>query len=69
MNTAAAAAYGAFGREEALSVLSGVLDAGGSALAIGDPGVGKSSLLKVARRAHCVRLVQPTKSQAPCSCP
>ena len=43
-----AAAFGLFGREDDLRILSDVLDGGGSAIAIGDPGVGKSSLLKVA---------------------
>jgi len=62
----AAAAFGLFGREDDLSVLSNVLDLGGSAVATGDPGVGKSSLLKVAdqlaqRRGRRVLSVTPTQ--------
>jgi DNA-binding CsgD family transcriptional regulator len=61
-----AAAFGLFGREESLQVLSDVVDAGGSAIATGDPGVGKSSLLKVAdqlaqRRGRRVLFVTPTQ--------
>ncbi len=59
-----ASAFGLFGREDDLRTLSGVLDAGGSAVATGDPGVGKSSLLKVAdqlaqRRGRRVLSVTP----------
>jgi DNA-binding CsgD family transcriptional regulator len=61
-----AAAFGLFGREDDLRIVSGVLDGGGSALAIGAPGVGKSSLLKVAdqlaqRRGRRVLSVTPTQ--------
>jgi DNA-binding CsgD family transcriptional regulator len=61
-----AAAFGLFGREHELRVLSGVLDGGGSAIGIGAPGVGKSSLLKVAdqlaqRRGRRVLSVTPTQ--------
>jgi DNA-binding CsgD family transcriptional regulator len=42
------AAFGLFGREDALRVMDDVLVSGGSALAIGDPGAGKSSLLRAA---------------------
>ena len=66
MDDVSAAAFGLFGREEALRVLSDVLVQGGSAVAIGDPGVGKSSLLKVAdqlaqRRGRRVLSVTPTQ--------
>jgi DNA-binding CsgD family transcriptional regulator len=61
-----AAAFGLFGREDDLRILSTVLDRGGSAVAIGSPGVGKSSLLKVAdqlaqRRGRRVLAVTPTE--------
>jgi len=61
-----AAAFGLFGREDDLRILSDVLDRGGSAIAIGEPGVGKSSLLKVAdqlaqRRNRRVLSVTPTQ--------
>jgi DNA-binding NarL/FixJ family response regulator len=66
MEKATAAAFGVFGREGALSIVSGVLADGGSAVAVGDPGVGKSSLLKVAdqlaqRRGRRVLFVAPTQ--------
>ncbi|MDX6374519.1 MAG: hypothetical protein QOD98_3507 [Nocardioidaceae bacterium] len=66
MEESTAAAFGLFGREEALRVLSGVLDTGGSAVITGDPGAGKSSLLKVAdqlaqRRGRRVLSVTPTQ--------
>jgi DNA-binding CsgD family transcriptional regulator len=66
MDEVSAATYGLFGREDDLRILSDVLDSGGSALAIGDPGVGKSSLLKVAgqlaqRRGRRVLAVTPTQ--------
>jgi DNA-binding CsgD family transcriptional regulator len=59
-----AAAFGLFGREDTLRTLSGVLDGGGSAVVAGSPGVGKSSLLKVAdqlaqRRGRRVLSVTP----------
>ena len=61
-----AAAFGLFGREEALKVIGDVLTHGGSAVATGDPGTGKSSLLKVAdqlaqRRGRRVLSVTPTQ--------
>ncbi|MFC5264987.1 ATP-binding protein [Kribbella qitaiheensis] len=66
MNEVSAAAYGLFGREDAVRVMSDVLDQGGSAVAIGEPGAGKSSLLKVAdqlaqRRGRRVLSVTPTQ--------
>jgi DNA-binding CsgD family transcriptional regulator len=66
MDEVSAAAFGLFGREDALRVVSDVLVQGGSAVAIGDPGVGKSSLLKVAdqlaqRRGQRVLSVTPTQ--------
>jgi ABC-type phosphate/phosphonate transport system ATPase subunit len=42
------AAFGLFGREDSLRVVNDVLVGGGSVVAIGDPGAGKSSLLRVA---------------------
>jgi DNA-binding CsgD family transcriptional regulator len=61
-----AAAFGLFGREDALQVMSEVLVQGGSAVATGDPGAGKSSLLKVLdqlaqRRGRRVLSVTPTQ--------
>jgi DNA-binding CsgD family transcriptional regulator len=66
MDEVSAATYGLFGREDDLRILSDVVDRGGSALAVGDPGVGKSSLLKVAtqlaqRRGRRVLAVTPTQ--------
>ena len=66
MEDAKAAAFGLFGREDELRILTDVLDGGGSAIGIGDPGVGKSSLLKVAdqlaqRRGRRVLSVTPTQ--------
>ncbi|HET6987346.1 MAG TPA: AAA family ATPase [Kribbella sp.] len=66
MSEVSAAAYGLFGREDVVRVLSDVLDRGGSAVAIGEPGTGKSSLLKVAdqlaqRRGRRVLSVTPTQ--------
>ena len=66
MEHGSAAAFGLFGREDDLRVLSDVLDRGGSAIATGEPGVGKSSLLKVAdqlaqRRGRRVLSVTPTQ--------
>ena len=60
------AELGLFGREDDLRVMGDVVIGGGSAVAIGDPGVGKSSLLKVAdhlaqRRGHRVLSVTPTQ--------
>jgi len=61
-----AAAFGLFGREGELRILSDVLASGGSAVAVGEPGVGKSSLLKVVdqlaqRRGLRVLSVTPTE--------
>jgi AAA ATPase-like protein len=61
-----AAAFGLYGREDALEVISEVLADGGSAIGIGEPGVGKSSLLKVAsqlaqRSGRRVLSVTPTQ--------
>jgi DNA-binding CsgD family transcriptional regulator/energy-coupling factor transporter ATP-binding protein EcfA2 len=61
-----ASAFGLFGREDALRVLNGVVNGGGSVLVTGDPGAGKSSILKVAdqlaqRRGWRVLRVTPTE--------
>ncbi|MEU4293768.1 AAA family ATPase [Kribbella sp. NPDC026596] len=61
-----AAAYGLYGREDAVRVIGDLLEHGGSVVAIGEPGVGKSSLLKVAdqlaqRRGRRVLSVTPTQ--------
>ena len=48
MKYGTAYAFGLFGREEDLRIIGAVLESGGSALALGDAGVGKSSLLKIA---------------------
>lgn len=66
MEDVSAAAFGLFGRDDALRVLSDVLARGGSAVTIGDPGMGKSSLLKVAdqlaqRRGRRVLSVTPAQ--------
>ncbi|MFC6155552.1 AAA family ATPase [Kribbella jiaozuonensis] len=66
MDDELAAAYGLYGREDALGVLSDVVDDGGSAVVIGEPGLGKSSLLKVVdqlaqRRGRRVLSVGPTQ--------
>src|SRR6266536_2521468 len=66
MGEGSATEYGLFGREESLRVLTDVLDRGGSAVAVGEPGLGKSSLLKVAnqlaqRRGRRVLSVAPTQ--------
>ncbi|MFI5895849.1 AAA family ATPase [Actinoplanes sp. NPDC051513] len=45
-----AAELGLFGREDALHVMTDLIDSGGSAVATGDPGSGKSSLMRVAVR-------------------
>ena len=49
------AAFGLFGREDSLRVVNDVLVSGGSVVAIGDPGAGKSSLLRVAAQLAKVR--------------
>jgi DNA-binding CsgD family transcriptional regulator len=49
------AAFGLLGREDSLRVVNDVLVSGGSVVAIGDPGVGKSSLLRVASQLAKVR--------------
>ncbi|MGW6280305.1 ATP-binding protein [Kribbella sp. NPDC055071] len=61
-----AANYGLFGREDAVRVVRDVLDGGGSMVVTGEPGLGKSSLLKVAdqlaqRRGRRVLSVSPTQ--------
>jgi DNA-binding CsgD family transcriptional regulator len=61
-----AVAFGLFGREDALHLMNDVLVRGGSAVATGDPGTGKSSLLKVLdqlaqRRGRRVLCVTPTQ--------
>src|SRR5882672_5823258 len=58
-------AFGLFGREDDLRIIGAVLESGGSALALGDAGVGKSSVLKVAsqlaqRHGRRVLSVSPT---------
>ncbi len=62
----AAAALELFGREDAQRVVGDLVVRGGSAVAIGDPGAGKSSLLTVAaqlaqRRGRMVLSVAPTQ--------
>jgi DNA-binding CsgD family transcriptional regulator len=49
------AAFGLFGREDALRAVNDVLVTGGSVVATGDPGVGKSSLLRAAAQLAKVR--------------
>lgn len=66
MDEVSATAYGLFGRDDAVRVLTEVLDQGGSAVVVGEPGFGKSSLLKVAdqlaqRRGRRVLSVAPTQ--------
>jgi DNA-binding CsgD family transcriptional regulator len=61
-----AAAFGLFDREDDLRVMTAVLTHGGSAVAVGEPGVGKSSLLRVAdqvaqRGGRRVLSVTPTQ--------
>lgn len=60
------AGFGLFGREDALRVVSDLMVRGGSAVAVGDPGAGKSSLVKVAahlaqRQGRNVLSVTPTQ--------
>jgi len=59
-------APGLFGRREVLRVIDEVMDRGGSAVAIGAPGAGKSSLMKAgarlaARRGRRLLSVTPTQ--------
>jgi DNA-binding CsgD family transcriptional regulator/energy-coupling factor transporter ATP-binding protein EcfA2 len=66
MDEVSATSYGLFGREDAIRVVSDLLDQGGSAVIVGEPGLGKSSLLRVAdqlaqRRGHRVLTVSPTQ--------
>lgn len=66
MGGASAASFGLFGREDAMGAMGDVLDVGGSAVATGEPGTGKSSLLTVVdqlaqRRGHRVLSVTPTQ--------
>ncbi len=49
------AAFGLFGREDALRAINDALTSGGSVLAVGDPGSGKSSLLRAAGQLAKVR--------------
>ena len=49
------AAFGLFGREEPPQTVNDVLVSGGSVVAAGDPGVGKSSLLRAAAQLAKVR--------------
>jgi DNA-binding CsgD family transcriptional regulator len=60
------AAFGLFGREDALQSIDEVLVSGGSALAIGDPGAGKSSLLRAAAqlaKVHRRKVLSVTPTQ------
>jgi DNA-binding CsgD family transcriptional regulator len=66
MEEGTAATFGLFGRDPELRVLSTVLAEGGSAVAVGEAGAGKSSLLKVAdqlaqRSGRRVLSVRPTQ--------
>jgi len=59
-------ALGLFGRQDVLRIVGDVLDRGGSAVAVGDPGAGKSHLMKAAaelarRRGRRLLSVAPTK--------
>lgn len=59
-------APGFFGRQDVLRVIGEVLDGGGSAVAVGDPGAGKSSLMKAAAqlaRGRGRRLLSVTPTQ------
>jgi DNA-binding CsgD family transcriptional regulator len=49
------AAFGLFGREDSLRVVDDVLVSGGTMVAAGDPGAGKSSLLRAAAQLAKVR--------------
>ncbi|MEV6412989.1 AAA family ATPase [Kribbella sp. NPDC051718] len=66
MDQVSATAYGLFGRDDALQAVSDLLEHGGSAAVTGEPGFGKSSLLKVAgqlaqRRGRRVLAISPTQ--------
>ncbi|MEV4179414.1 AAA family ATPase [Nonomuraea sp. NPDC049709] len=57
---------GLFGREDAVTVVRDLMERGGGAVAVGDPGVGKSSLMKAAtqlarRQGRRVLSVTPTQ--------
>ncbi len=61
-----AASFGLFGRDDLLANLMDLMDHGGSAVVFGEPGIGKSSLLRVAdqlakRRGRRVLFVSPTQ--------
>jgi predicted ATPase len=49
------AAFGLFGREDCLRIVNDVLVSGGNVVATGDPGAGKSSLLRAAAQLAKVR--------------
>ena len=58
--------FGLFGREDALRIMNDVLVSGGSAVAAGDPGVGKSSLVRVVAqlaKARSRRVLSITPTQ------
>jgi ABC-type branched-subunit amino acid transport system ATPase component len=60
------AAFGLFGREDSLRVVDEILVSGGSVVTTGDPGAGKSSLLRAAAqlakaRGRRVFSVTPTQ--------
>jgi DNA-binding CsgD family transcriptional regulator len=60
------AAFGLFGREDPLRTVSDLLLQGGSAVAVGEPGAGKSSLLRVAAqlgKVHGRRVFSVTPTQ------
>jgi DNA-binding CsgD family transcriptional regulator len=62
----ASEAYGLFGREDVVQVVHDLLGGRGSAVVVGEPGLGKSALLKVAdqlaqRRGRRVLSVAPTE--------
>jgi ABC-type phosphate/phosphonate transport system ATPase subunit len=63
-----AAAFGLFDREDDLRLMTAVLTGGGRAVAVGEPGVGKSSLLRVADQvaqpgaAGCCRSLRPSSN-------
>ena len=57
---------GLFGREDALHVIDGLLDEGGSAVLVGAPGSGKTSLMRAAARMaaqHGRRVLSVTPTQ------